>query len=132
MGRIEWDRAGLMRPRHGDDYVRLADDVWRKAVQDKGEETSTSRYPLLYPPDAWDVMSMLELRLSGIEYRKKQDGDTRTVWLLHGDRPPRAASRAPEWPPGPSGLELAGGESVLGGCRAGGELARYWLDEGPP
>lgn len=84
VGRIEWDRAGFMRTRHGDDYEHPSDDVWQGAATEEGEE-STSRYPLLYPPDAWDVMSMLELRFPGIEYRCTQDGDTRTVWLLHPD-----------------------------------------------
>lgn len=88
VGRIEWDRAGFMRTRHGNDYARprpIDDDVWRNATQGEGEETSTSRYPLLHPQDAWDVMSMLELKLPGIQYRQRQDGGTRTVWLLYPD-----------------------------------------------
>jgi protein-L-isoaspartate O-methyltransferase len=84
VGQIEWDRAGFMRTRHGDDYAHPA-DVWEGAAEGEGEETITSRYPLLYPADAWDVMSMLELQLPGIEYRKKEEGDTRTVWLLYPD-----------------------------------------------
>ncbi|SFO13212.1 Protein-L-isoaspartate O-methyltransferase [Streptomyces sp. cf124] len=63
VGRIEWDRAGFMPTRQGDDYEHPADDVWRGAMKGEGEVTSTSRYPLLYPPDAWDVMSMLALNL---------------------------------------------------------------------
>lgn len=85
VGRIEWDRAGFMRIRHGDIYEQIADDLWKGAARDDGEEVSQSRYPLLYPPDAWDVMSMLELKLPGIEYRQKEDGETRTVWLLYPD-----------------------------------------------
>lgn len=85
VGRIEWDRAGFMPTRHGDSYDSPVDDIWKGAAQDEGEEIFTSRYPLLYPPDAWDVMSMLELQLPGIQYRKTQDGDTRTVWLLCPD-----------------------------------------------
>ncbi|MFF1627436.1 protein-L-isoaspartate(D-aspartate) O-methyltransferase [Streptomyces sp. NPDC058272] len=85
VGRIEWDRAGFMRTRHGDDYDHPADDVWKGAADEEGAATFASRYPLLYPPDAWDVMSMLELKLPGIEYRRAQDGDTRTVWLLYPD-----------------------------------------------
>ncbi|WP_327187982.1 protein-L-isoaspartate(D-aspartate) O-methyltransferase [Streptomyces sp. NBC_01334] len=84
-GRIEWDRAGFMRAHHGGVYDRLPEGVWKQAAQGQGEEISTSRYPLLYPPDAWDVMSMLELKLPGIDYRRSQDADTRTVWLLHPD-----------------------------------------------
>ncbi|MDX2758375.1 methyltransferase domain-containing protein [Streptomyces europaeiscabiei] len=85
VGRIEWDRAGFMPTRHGDDYEHLTEDAWKGAAQGEGEEISTSRYPLLYPPDAWDVMSMLELQLPGIGYRHTQNGDHRTVWLLHPD-----------------------------------------------
>ncbi|MFB7576372.1 protein-L-isoaspartate O-methyltransferase [Streptomyces sp. NPDC056165] len=85
VGRIEWDRAGFMPTRHGDDYDHPAEAIWEGAAKEEGEVTLTSRYPLLYPPDAWDVMSMLELQLPGIEYRKKQDGNTRTVWLLYPD-----------------------------------------------
>lgn len=85
VGRIVWDRAGFMRTRHGDDYEQPAEDRWMGCMDGEGEETSTSRYPLLYPPDAWDVMSMMELYAPGIEYRQAWDGDTRTVWLLHPD-----------------------------------------------
>ncbi|WP_371666791.1 protein-L-isoaspartate(D-aspartate) O-methyltransferase [Streptomyces sp. NBC_00289] len=86
VGRIEWDRAGFMRTRHGRVYDHPAQgDTWKGASEREGEETFTSRYPLLYPPDAWDVMSMLELKLPGLDYRRAQDGDTRTVWLLHPD-----------------------------------------------
>ncbi|MET8812998.1 protein-L-isoaspartate(D-aspartate) O-methyltransferase [Streptomyces sp. NPDC004549] len=84
-GRIEWDRAGFMAIRHGDDYAPPPEDIWRDAWDREGDSVSTSRYPLLYPPDAWDVMSMMELRLHGIEYRKRQDGDRITVWLLYPD-----------------------------------------------
>ncbi|MEU1302773.1 protein-L-isoaspartate(D-aspartate) O-methyltransferase [Streptomyces shenzhenensis] len=85
VGRIEWDRAGFMRTRHGDDYDHPDESVWTEAGDGEGEETSTSRYPLLNPQDAWDVMSMLELKLPGIEYRVREDDGTRTVWLLHPD-----------------------------------------------
>ncbi|WP_338056455.1 protein-L-isoaspartate(D-aspartate) O-methyltransferase [Streptomyces torulosus] len=83
-GQIEWDRAGFMRTRHGDTYGPPA-DLGQEATEGDGEEVSTSRYPLLYPPDAWDVISMLELQVAGVDYRIRQDGDARTVWLLHPD-----------------------------------------------
>jgi hypothetical protein len=76
-----------MRTRTGVDYDRPTDALWEKvnSVDLEGEEVTTSRYPLLYPPDAWDVMSMLELLVPGIDYRRADDGDARTVWLLHPD-----------------------------------------------
>ncbi|MFI8075959.1 protein-L-isoaspartate(D-aspartate) O-methyltransferase [Streptomyces sp. NPDC086033] len=84
-GRIEWDRAGFMQTRQGPVYEQPRGDTWKEAAEGDGEEITTSRYPLLYPPDAWDVMSMLELKIPGIDYRHDEDGDTRTVWMLHPD-----------------------------------------------
>ncbi|MER6571066.1 hypothetical protein ABT288_34035 [Streptomyces sp. NPDC001093] len=85
VGQIECDRAGFMRTRHGDDYERQDEDMWKGAADGEGEHTFTSRYPLLYPEDAWDAMSMLELQGPGLIYRQDQDGESRTVWLLHPD-----------------------------------------------
>ncbi|MFE5923593.1 protein-L-isoaspartate O-methyltransferase [Streptomyces sp. NPDC056468] len=84
-GRIEWNRAGFMPTRHGDDYDHHADEVWQQAKETDGEEVTTSRYPLLYPPDSWDVMSMLALYEPGVTYQRQHSGDERTVWLLHPD-----------------------------------------------
>ncbi|EKX64442.1 protein-L-isoaspartate(D-aspartate) O-methyltransferase [Streptomyces ipomoeae] len=85
VGRVEPDPAGFMRTRHGDDYERGTDELWEKVKDADGENVSTSRYPLLYVPDSWDVMSMLELLVPGIEYRKGGEGEERTVWMLHPD-----------------------------------------------
>ncbi|MET8563209.1 protein-L-isoaspartate(D-aspartate) O-methyltransferase [Streptomyces flaveolus] len=85
VGRIEWDRAGFMPARHGDDYEHLDETVWKGAADGDGERTLVSRYPLLYPADAWDVMSMLELQVPGVLYRQESRGEARTVWLLHPD-----------------------------------------------
>lgn len=85
VGRIAPDAAGFMRTRHGDDYDDATAEVWRKAQWIDGEEVSTSRYPLLYVPDSWEVMSMLELMVPGIDHRIVQHGDERTVWMLHAD-----------------------------------------------
>ncbi|MEV8547949.1 protein-L-isoaspartate(D-aspartate) O-methyltransferase [Streptomyces sp. NPDC051572] len=84
-GRIAPDPAGFMRTRHGDDYDRHTDELWEKVRQADGESITTSRYPLLYVPDSWEVMSMLELTVPGIDHRSVTDGDTRTVWMLHPD-----------------------------------------------
>lgn len=84
VGRIAPGAAGFMRTRHGDDYDHPTEEVWEKAQAD-GEQVSTSRYPLLHVPDSWDVMSMLELKVPGIDHRVEQDGDERTVWMLHPD-----------------------------------------------
>ncbi|WP_409469712.1 protein-L-isoaspartate(D-aspartate) O-methyltransferase [Streptomyces sp. HC307] len=85
VGRVEPDPAGFMRTRHGDDYERPTDELWEKIARATGEHVSTSRYPLLYVPDSWEVMSMLELLVPGIDHRSTVDGDERTVWMLHPD-----------------------------------------------
>lgn len=85
VGRVEWDRAGFMRTRHGADYERSTDELWERAKRADGERVSTGRYPLLYVPDSWDVMSMLELLAPGIDHRTATDGDGRTVWMPHPD-----------------------------------------------
>ncbi|MER5950238.1 methyltransferase domain-containing protein [Streptomyces sp. NPDC001904] len=84
-GCIEWDRAGFMRARHGTGYDQLPDGLWKDAENGDGDRQLVSRYPLLYPPDAWDVMSMMELQSPGIEYRRTETDGVRTVWLLHPD-----------------------------------------------
>lgn len=85
VGRIAPDPAGFMAARHGDDYPPGLDAVHAQARTADGEEVTTGRYPALYVPDAWDVWSMLELTVPGIEHRRMEDGDRRTVWLLHPD-----------------------------------------------
>ncbi|WP_405933658.1 protein-L-isoaspartate(D-aspartate) O-methyltransferase [Streptomyces sp. NBC_00827] len=85
VGRISSDAAGFMRTRHGDDYDRPTAEMWEKLEQAEGEHVSTSRYPLLYVPDSWEVLSMLELIVPGIDHRTEVDGDERTVWMLHPD-----------------------------------------------
>jgi protein-L-isoaspartate O-methyltransferase len=84
-GRVEYEGAGFMRTRNGDDYDRPTEALWEEVRAAGGEEVTTSRYPLLYPPDAWDVWSILALTVPGIEYQRQDDGGTRTVWLLHPD-----------------------------------------------
>ncbi|WAZ26586.1 protein-L-isoaspartate(D-aspartate) O-methyltransferase [Streptomyces cinnabarinus] len=85
VGQISPYRAGFMRTRHGEDYApRPTSELWEKVKWADGEEVSTSRYPLLYPPDAWDVSSMLALSVPEIDYRL-EEGERRTVWMLHAD-----------------------------------------------
>ncbi|MFJ8142732.1 protein-L-isoaspartate(D-aspartate) O-methyltransferase [Streptomyces sp. NPDC096013] len=84
-GRVTPDPAGFMRTRHGDDYDQDTDELWGKVQEAEGESVTTSRYPLLYVPDSWEVMSMLALTTPGIDHRTTTAGDTRTVWMLHPD-----------------------------------------------
>ncbi|MFC4500549.1 MULTISPECIES: protein-L-isoaspartate(D-aspartate) O-methyltransferase [Streptomyces] len=85
VGRVEPDPAGFMRTRHGADYDYPTDGVREKALDQEGDEVGVCRYPLLYPPDSWAVMSMLGLAVPGIRYRQSSEGGIRTVWLLHPD-----------------------------------------------
>lgn len=84
-GQVEPDPAGFMRTRHGDDYDSPTSEVWEKVREQDGEEVETCRYPLLYPTDSWGVMSMLALTVPGVDYRYQEEGEARTVWLLHPD-----------------------------------------------
>ncbi|MET7685628.1 methyltransferase domain-containing protein [Streptomyces sp. NPDC005423] len=84
-GRIAPDPAGFMRTRHGDDYNHTTDQLWEKVKEAEGESVTTNRYPLLFVPDSWEVMSMLGLIAPGIDHRTTTAGDTRTVWMLHPD-----------------------------------------------
>lgn len=85
IGRIEPDPAGFMRTRHGEDYEYPDNKVWARAQQDDAENVTTCRYPLLYPPDSWEVYSMLALSLPGVTYRQETEGDVRTVLMIHPD-----------------------------------------------
>jgi protein-L-isoaspartate O-methyltransferase len=84
-GRITPDPAGFMRTRQGDDYDRPTEDVWDTAQSADPDQVTTSRYPLLYVPDSWDIMSLLELEVPGIDHRLQQDGEARTVSMVHAD-----------------------------------------------
>lgn len=83
-GHIAYEGASFMAARHGDDYDDAvpADTVW-EAADGEGESVSTSRYPLMYVPDSWDVRSMLELQAPGIEHRRQRGGHS--VWMACPD-----------------------------------------------
>ncbi|MFF8639126.1 protein-L-isoaspartate(D-aspartate) O-methyltransferase [Streptomyces pilosus] len=85
VGRVMPDPAGFMRTRKGDDYDNPTREVWETAQHADGDSVSVSRYPLLYVPDSWAVMSMLALDVPGIDHRVHEDGDQRTVCMLHPD-----------------------------------------------
>ncbi|MGW9191621.1 protein-L-isoaspartate(D-aspartate) O-methyltransferase [Streptomyces rubiginosohelvolus] len=85
VGRIEPSAAGFMRTRQNEDYDYPDAELWRRAERDDAEEVSICRYPLLYPPNSWEVYSMLALSVPGIDYRQETEGDVRTVLMLHPD-----------------------------------------------
>ena len=101
VGRVEWDRAGFMATRHGEDYPDSGLDELVATVHDQvGEEVTTGRYPVLNVPQAWDIWSMLELQFPGIQHRyAEEDGDRRTAWMLHADGSWARASGVWDAPP---------------------------------
>ncbi|GAU64876.1 methyltransferase [Streptomyces sp. NBRC 110611] len=85
-GRVEWDRAGFMRTRAGDDYPNSLSAQFEAIHDAEGERITTGRYPVLDVREAWDVWSMLSLTTPGIEHRYAEGEDRRrTAWMVHAD-----------------------------------------------
>jgi protein-L-isoaspartate O-methyltransferase len=101
VGQVEWDRAGFMATRHGEDYPDngLSERIAEIGDQD-GDEITTGRYPVMQVQEAWDVWSMLSLTCPGIQHRfTKGDGDQRTAWMTHPDGSWARASAVWDAPP---------------------------------
>ncbi|MFD8455518.1 methyltransferase domain-containing protein [Streptomyces antimycoticus] len=84
-GRVEWGRAGFMHARHGDDYppgmaVRLA-----KAAELDGDDVTRGPYPVVDVANAWDLASMLDVEVPGIEHEYREDGEQRVALMAHAD-----------------------------------------------
>ncbi|MFE8910911.1 methyltransferase domain-containing protein [Streptomyces globisporus] len=88
VGRVASMAAGFMSVRHGEDYDDTVPEdlpLWQTAQHAEGDVT-TSRFPLTYVPDTWDVRSTLELLVPGIDHRQQQGpGGSRTLYMLHAD-----------------------------------------------
>ncbi|MGA4840688.1 protein-L-isoaspartate(D-aspartate) O-methyltransferase [Streptomyces sp. G45] len=85
-GVVEWDRAGFMAARSGDDYPADAYRVFTAVRDREGDEVTSGRYPVLNVSEAWDVRAMLELaEPGGVEAYYEEDGERRTAWLVHPD-----------------------------------------------
>lgn len=88
-GHVAPEAAGFMSARHSEDYDDAFPEnppLWQTAQHADGDSISTSRYPLMYVPDTWDVRSTLELEVPGIDHRQHTAPDgTRTVYMLHAD-----------------------------------------------
>jgi protein-L-isoaspartate O-methyltransferase len=85
-GRIEYDKASFMATRSEAGYSPTLDDVFARAVDQEGEEVHKSPFPVLDVVQAWDVWSMLSLKIPGIEHRTGTDDDgSRMTWMLHAD-----------------------------------------------
>ncbi|MET7715493.1 methyltransferase domain-containing protein [Streptomyces sp. NPDC005407] len=123
-GKVEWDRAGFMRTRHGDDYPPHASALIATARTAGGEAFTEGRYPVINIGEAWDLSSMLEIHTPGVLYGYETDGDRRTTWLAHPDGSWARATSNGGRPPavhqsGPRGLW-----DTLD------EIRSYWLQHG--
>jgi len=67
-GRIEWDRAGFMRTRHGSDYPNRTEKLFLVIKDADGEEISEGRYPVICVDDAWELCSVLDITAPGITH----------------------------------------------------------------
>ncbi|WP_353938338.1 50S ribosomal protein L11 methyltransferase [Streptomyces ficellus] len=125
LGQVEWDRAGFMHARHGDDYADdLPAGLRDTALYGEGEAVTTGDYPVVDVQEAWDLASMLDIEAPGTVTGYIEDGDVRTTWLAHPDGSwARATSYSGQLPlvhqSGPQGLW-----DVLDRIRS------YWLQHG--
>ncbi|MDQ1022507.1 protein-L-isoaspartate O-methyltransferase [Streptomyces umbrinus] len=85
VGRVEWDRAGFMRTRHGADYPPGPWEILAAAREQDGEDVTTGPYPVVDVEQAWDLASMLDITVPGILYGYAEDAGLRTAWLAHPD-----------------------------------------------
>ncbi|MCC5582021.1 methyltransferase domain-containing protein [Microtetraspora sp. AC03309] len=86
VGSVQWDRAGFMAVRHGDDYPTRLSGVFDRANDQEGGETSRGRYPVVEVVEAWELQSMLEVVAPGISHWYEEDDDgRRTAWMAHAD-----------------------------------------------
>lgn len=96
VGRVEHDMAGFMVTRSGDDYPPELTELFATARSTEGEEVSTGRYPVVDVANSWELRSMLELTVPGVELAYEElDDQTRTALLVHPDRSWARASA--EW-----------------------------------
>ncbi|MFD3829751.1 protein-L-isoaspartate O-methyltransferase [Streptomyces sp. NPDC058621] len=85
-GFVSWDRAGFMVARHGDDYPprRPKEAI---AAQIQGDAAKcVYPLPVVDVESAWDLQSMLDLSLPGIEHAYWEDsGGLRHAVMTHAD-----------------------------------------------
>ncbi|MYS83600.1 MULTISPECIES: methyltransferase domain-containing protein [Streptomycetaceae] len=85
IGRIERDWAGFMPTRHGDDYPPGLADLVTLAWVAGGLHVTAGRFPVMDIAEAWEVRSMLEVEVPGVELDYRHEGDTRSAVLVHPD-----------------------------------------------
>jgi len=85
VGQFERDWAGFMPSRHGPDYEPGLTKLLATARDHDGEEVSIGRYPVVDVENAWELRSMLEITVPGIEVDYEQHGPWCTAYLVHAD-----------------------------------------------
>lgn len=85
-GMVEWDRAGFMVTRTGDDYEPEAPDLFDAAAEDTGD-MHRGAYPVIDVVNSWELWSLLQITAPGIAHRYREDRDTgvRTALMAHSD-----------------------------------------------
>ncbi len=86
VGQVERDWAMFMRTRSGADHPPGLDALLETARTAEGEQVGTARYPVIdVEEDAWELRSMVEILAPGIGYDFHEEGDTRTLLMVHED-----------------------------------------------
>lgn len=124
VGRVEWDRAGFMHARNGEDYPPGVGELLAKAAEHDGDEVTLGPYPVVDVANAWDLASMLELTAPGIEHGYREADGKRIAVMAHPDGSWARAEAPDDQRPtvhqgGPRRLW-----DLLDECRA------YWLQHG--
>ncbi|MGI3225026.1 methyltransferase domain-containing protein [Streptomyces sp. GTA36] len=124
VGRVEWDRAGFMRTRHGADYPSGPREILAAAHEQDGEDVSTGRYPVVDVEQAWDLASMLDITVPGVLYGYAEDDGLRTAWLAHPDG---SWARATAVGTNPPTVHQSGSRRLWDTFD---EIRAYWLQHG--
>ncbi|MGI5444163.1 methyltransferase domain-containing protein [Streptomyces sp. CA-243310] len=124
-GSVSWDRAGFMVARHGDDYpARRPKETITAQIQ---EDAAKCVYPLpvVDVESAWDLQSMLDLAVPGIEHAYWEDDEgLRHALMSHADGSWARAVGAGIHPP----TVHQGGPRRLWDALE--EVRGYWLQHG--
>ncbi|MFF7901153.1 methyltransferase domain-containing protein [Streptomyces sp. NPDC007920] len=124
VGRVQWDRAGFMHARHGEDYASGPSALLAAAHDMDGEDVTTGPYPVVDVANAWDLDSMLGITAPGIEHAYHEKGDQRTAVMAHADGSwARATAVGSERP-----IVHQGGPRRLWDILE--EIRSYWLQHG--
>ncbi|GIH72767.1 methyltransferase domain-containing protein [Sphaerimonospora thailandensis] len=86
VGQVERDWAMFMRARRGTDYPPGLAELLDVARTADGEHVAMTRFPVLdIEEDAWELRSMLEVAVPGIQHEYHENTNTRTAIMVHPD-----------------------------------------------